>query len=102
VSYVLTKSAMEKLVKPLPAPVGNGVARIMVRVSPDHDGIDSLFFEVVLKDDPKLMSPSNALGKRVQGIASELRRRAAKQGPGFAYVSFIAESELPQPKRKTA
>ena len=99
---MLTKSAVDELVKPLPAPIGKGVSRIMVSISPDHDGIDSLFFRVVLKDDPRLMLPSKELGERVQRIASELRRRAAKQGPGFAYVGFVAESELRQPKRKTA
>lgn len=93
---------MDKLVKPIPPPLGKLVSRIMVSISPDHDGIDSLFFRVVLKDDPQLVSPSKELGARLRRIASELRRRAATQGPGFAYVGFVAESELRQPKRKTA
>ena len=101
-SYLLTKSAMERLVKPLPSPLGKLVSRVMVSVAPDHDGIDSLFFRVVLKDDPQLTSPSKELGERLGQVASELRRRAAMQGPGFAYVSFVAESELRQQKRKTA
>jgi hypothetical protein len=102
VSDLLTKSAMERLVKPLPSPLGKLVSRIMVSVSPDHDGIDSLFFRVVLKDDPQLTSPSRELGDRLRQISSELRRRAAMQGRGFAYVNFVAESELRQLKRKTA
>lgn len=93
---------MDKLVKPIPPPLGKLVSRIMVSISPDHDGIDSLFFRVVMKDDPRLMSPSKELGERVLQISSELRRRAATQGPGFAYVDFVAESELRQPKHKTA
>ena len=101
-SHELTKSAMARLVKPLRSPMGKLVSRIMVSVSPDHDGIDSLFFRVVLKDDPQLLSISKELGERLGQIASELRRRAAMQGPGFAYVDFVAESEIRPQKRKTA
>lgn len=72
----------------------------MVSVSPDHDGIESLFFRVVLKDDPAIMVPSKRLGERTSRIASELRARAGKQHPGFAYVTFVAESEIRKRKAK--
>jgi hypothetical protein len=93
---------MNELVKPISPPLGKMVSRIMVSVSPDHDGVESLFFRVVLKDDPQIMSPSKKLGERALRISSELRRRAAMLGPGFAYVDFVAESELRRPKHKTA
>jgi hypothetical protein len=101
VSYLLTKAAQEKLTKPLTS-VDKGVSRVLVDVAPDQDGVDSLFLRVVLKDDPGMATPSKELGARLQRIAAELRRRAASLGSGFAYVSFLLESELPPQKRKTA
>lgn len=88
--------------QPLPAGMGKDVSRIIVRVAPDHEGVDSLFFRVVLKDDSSTASPSKELGQRSQRIAAELRRRAASHGSGFAYVDFVVESELRHQKRKTA
>jgi hypothetical protein len=102
VSYVLTKDLAGKLKKPLPSTVGKGVSRILVDVAPDHEGVDSLFFHVVLKDDPSTAAPSKELGQRLHRIAAVLRRRAADEVPGFAYVDFVLESELPRQRRKTA
>ena len=98
----MTKDAEAALVKPLPQAVDKGVSRIMVAVEPDQDGNESLFFRVVLRDHDALAAPSQKVGQRLQRIAMELRRRAATQVPGFAYVSFLAESDLRRPKRKTA
>lgn len=100
-SYLLTKTTAEKLTKPL-TNVDKGVSRVLVEVAPDQDGVDSLFFRVVFKDDPGMAAPSKELGARLQRIAAELRRRAAILGSGFAYVSYVLESELPPQKRKTA
>lgn len=101
-SYVLTKDLAGKLKQPLPPEVGKGVSRILVNIAPDHEGVDSLFFRVVLKDDPGTAAPSKKLGRRLQRIAAELRRRAASAVPGFAYVDYVLESELPPRRRKTA
>lgn len=101
-SYELTKELGQALTRPIPS-IDPGVARILVEVSPDHEGVDSLFFRVVLKNDLDLTSSNKAAGKRLQRIATALRRRAADHGAGFAYVNFILESELPRSsKRKTA
>lgn len=100
-SFVLDKDLEGELKKPLPSSIGRGVSRILLEVTPDHEGTDSLFFHVVLKDDPEKFIPSLKLGRRLSRIATELRRRAAEI-PGFAYVNFLLESELPRKKRKTA
>jgi hypothetical protein len=102
VSYVLSKALETKLTKLLPD-VDKGVVRIFVEVGPNSLGEDWLYFRVVLKDDPMLATSSAALGKRLQKIATALRDRAARLNvPMFASVGFIAESELPRQKRKTA
>lgn len=77
---IIAEDALDRatLTGPIPPPLGRMVARIMVSVSPDHDGIESLFFRVVLKDDPAIMVPSKRLGDRTSRIASELRARAQK------------------------
>jgi hypothetical protein len=98
-SYVLKKALAGKLKRPLPPAMRKGVSRILVEVAPDHEGTDSLFFHVVLTDDPATFTPSMELGRRLSRIAAELRRRAAEV-PGFAYVDFMLESELPRHKRK--
>lgn len=100
-SYLLDKDVAAKL---RAVPTGDkGVARVIVGIAPDHDGEERLFFRVVLKDDPSIATPSEELGKRLQRIATALRRRAAELGvPMFAHVDFIAESEIPPQRRKTA
>jgi hypothetical protein len=102
VSYGSTKELGQALAKPMPS-LDSSVARILVEVSPDHEGVDSLFFRVVLKNDLDLTASNKAAGKRLQRIATALCRRAADHGAGFAYVSFMLESELPRSgTRKTA
>lgn len=100
--YLLRKELETKLAKVLPE-VDKGVVRVSVGIGPDHDGEDTLFFRVVLKDGPGLDAPSLELGKRLQRIKTALRQRAADLGlPMFASVDFVLESELPRLKRKTA
>ena len=99
---MLSKALETKLTKLLPD-VDKGVVRIFVEVGPNHTGEDWLYFRVVLKDDPLLATPSVAFGKRIQKISTALRDRAARLNvPMFASVDFVAESELPRQKRKTA
>ncbi len=99
---MLDKEIAAELAKPL-SEVDKGVARVLVSISPDHNGEEALFFRVVLKDDPTTAKPSAELGKRLQRIASALRDRAAKlKLPMFGYVDWVLESELRRPKRKTA
>jgi hypothetical protein len=101
VSYVLEKALETKLTKLLPD--DKGVVRILAEVAPSHTGEDWLYFRVVLKDDPTMATPSDAFGKRLQKISTALRDRAARLNvPMFASVGFVAESELPRPKRKIA
>ena len=101
-SYVLSKALEAKLTKLLPD-VDKGVVRIFVEIGPNSLGEDWLYFRVVLKDDPMLATPSAALGKRLQKIATALRDRAARLNvPMFASVGFATESELPRQKRKIA
>lgn len=101
-SYLLDKGIETKLTRLLPD-VDRGVVRVLAEVSPAHTGEDWLYFRVVLKDDTTTAAPSEALGKRLQKIATALRDRAARLGvPMFASVDFVSESELPRQKRKTA
>lgn len=101
-SYVLSKALETKLTKLLPN-VDKGVVRIFAEVGLNSLGEEWLYFRVVLKDDPMLTTPSDALGKRLGKIATALRDRAARLNvPMFASVGFVAESELPRQKRKTA
>jgi hypothetical protein len=100
-SYVLTKTVEERLKKSL-ASVDKGISRLQLDITPNQEGDDSLFIRVVLKDDPATQTPSRALGQRLARIAAELRRRAAADVPGFAYVDFVLESEVPRPRTKSA
>jgi hypothetical protein len=96
------KALEAKLVKLLPE-IDKDVVRILANVAPNSLGEDWLYFRVVIKDDPTTITPSDAFGKRVQKISTALRERAARLNvPMFASVSFVAESELPPPKRKSA
>ena len=61
---------------------------------PDGESSDDVKQSIRMTADRILAMPTKELGERMGQIASELRRRAAMQGPGFAYVSFMAESEL--------
>jgi hypothetical protein len=101
VSYALEPRIEAQLVEPL-SEIDKGVVRIFVEIAPAHTGEDWLYFRVVLKDGAATATPSEALGKRLQKIATALRDRAARLNvPMFASVNFVAESELRRHKRKT-
>ena len=85
-----------------PEEIDKGIARIEVDVRPDHTGDRVLTFLVVLNEN---MEPANAslkTGRRLLGIASKLRRRAAELGvPLFAYVRFLREADM-EARQQTA
>jgi hypothetical protein len=99
---MLDKALEKKLTKPL-REIDKGVVRILAEVALNSLGEEWLYFRVVLKDDPTMTATSDVFGKRIQRISTALRNRAANlKVPMFASVSFVAESELPRPKRKIA
>ena len=101
-SFTLDKALEKKLTKPL-REIDKGVVRILAEVALNSLGEEWLYFRVVLKDDSTMTATSDVFGKRIQRISTALRNRAANLNvPMFASVSFVAESELPRPKRKIA
>jgi hypothetical protein len=98
VTYHLDPGVKAKIV----APPSKDVLGVIAEVHPNYEGDEVLVLTVILRDEIDLSQPSEALGKQLAKIVTELRRRTAKEGVGlFPAVRFVHRSDLPA-RRKTA
>lgn len=69
------------------------VKSVDAQVGVDTDGEQALYLRVVLRDAVQVDPPTIDVGRRLQALASTLRRRAAGI-PAYPYVSFVKEGDV--------